>query len=86
MRSRGTNSPASSSCGRMNAGMNWTAWNSLPAKALRSSPSATPRTALAIASATTAQTGPSVSSPRSPNATAAVMLACTAATTAKARA
>ena len=55
------------------------------ANALRKSPIAMPRTAFAIASATTTQTGPSVSSPSRPNATAEVIEACTAATAAKAR-
>ena len=36
--SRGTKSPHSSSWGRTKAGMNWTAWNSVEAKALRNRP------------------------------------------------
>jgi hypothetical protein len=39
----------------MNAGMNWTTWNSVRAKALARRPIAMPRIAFAIASSTTGQ-------------------------------
>ena len=38
------------SWGKMSAGMNWTAWNSVRANALTASPSAIPRSAFPIAS------------------------------------
>src|SRR5450759_3053084 len=46
----GSSNPHSSSWGRMTAGMNWTAWNSLATKALTNSPNAVLGTALATAS------------------------------------
>ena len=46
--------------------MNWTAWNSVCAKAETKSPSAVPRTASATATSVSSQTGPSTSSPRNP--------------------
>ena len=51
--SRATKSPQSSSCGKTIAGMNWTAWNSVRAKALTKRPSDIPSSALPTASATT---------------------------------
>src|ERR1035437_682905 len=45
--------PQSSSCGRMNAGMNCTAWNSVDARALSESPSAVPSKASTTATTTT---------------------------------
>jgi hypothetical protein len=56
--SRGTNSPASSSCGSANAGMNCTAWNSVRAKALANSPSAMPSQASSSVTRNSVQVGP----------------------------
>lgn len=47
----------------MNAGMNWTAWNSVRANALTNSPSAMPSSALPMASSATSQAPCGASSP-----------------------
>ena len=67
-------------CGKSAAGMNWTAWNSLVANALRKSPSATPSRAFPTASATTRAGEPIVSTPSRRKATNEVMQAWPAAT------
>jgi hypothetical protein len=82
--SRGTSRPQSRICGSTKAGMNWTAWNSLEANALASSPSAEPSTALRTASAMMRAAEPAASSPSARNATAAVISAWSAASSAKA--
>ena len=84
--SRGTRSPPRRICGITTAGMNWTAWNSVVANALRKRPSAIPRSAFATASRTTSSAGPAVSRPSSVKATVAVIEAWTAATSANASA
>ncbi len=60
--SRAMSNPHSSDCGKRKAGMNWTAWNSVRARALRNNPSAMPSKALTIAGEITIQTNTSGSS------------------------
>ncbi len=59
--SRATNRPHSRICGITTSGMNCTAWNSVRANAETKSPSAVPRTASAIATRVSIQTGPCTS-------------------------
>ena len=58
------------SAGARPAGMNWTAWNSVVAKALTNRPSAVPSTASTTATTPSSQTGPLTSSPSRPTLTA----------------
>lgn len=71
--------PQSSNCGAMTTGMNCTAWNSVRANALHSSPSPTPRIALTMAMANTSAGLPAVSRPNSQNETMQAKVACAAA-------
>jgi hypothetical protein len=64
--------------------MNWTAWNSVRANALANRPSAMPRIAFPIASATTTHADRASSRSSSAIATADTNVAWTAATNAKA--
>jgi hypothetical protein len=66
--------------------MNWTAWNSLVANALRKRPRATPSSAFATASATTRAGEPWTVTPSRPKATADVMAVWIVATSANATA
>lgn len=68
----------------MTSGMNWTAWNSVRAKALHRSPSPTPSTALTMAMPITRSGLPAVSKPRNQNATTHARLAWAAAASEKA--
>jgi len=82
--SRATKRPQSKIWGRTIAGMNWTAWNSVSAKALTNRPSVLPSTAFATANTTTSQFGPATSRPSGPSASSETTVACTTATRAKA--
>ena len=66
--------------------MNCTAWNSVVAKALTSSPSAVPRTASTTATTASSHTGPLTSRPSRPTLTATASADWTAASRPKARA
>ena len=60
----GTKNPHRNSWGMMKTGMNWTAWNSLRAKALATRPSAMPTKAPAPVTSTTQGALASVLTPR----------------------
>ena len=60
----------------MKAGMNWTAWNSVRAKALARSPSAMPRVAFPIASRPTSQAPWGESRPSARKPTEQTTIAC----------
>ncbi len=63
--------------------MNWMAWNSVWANALRNSPRAIPSSALATATTTANHSGPVMSSPRAATPTTMTIAVCTHATRAK---
>ena len=56
--SRGTSSPHSRNCGKISAGMNCTAWNSVRASELDASPIVTPRIAESTETPTSIHSGP----------------------------
>ena len=70
----------------MNAGMNCTAWNSVRAKPLASSPRAVPSTASTTATTTSSHSGPATSRSHTQTANPVATTACTMASRPKATA